>query len=52
MFDERVIEPTFELVQQNYATTYTYEPLFATTIPSQLYQKLLPNEYVRTGVAT
>ena len=49
MFDERVIEPTFELVQQNYATTYTYEPLFATTIPSQLYQKLLPNEYVRTG---
>ena len=51
MFDERVIEPTFELVQQNYATTYTYEPLFATTIPSQLYQKLLPNEYVRTGVA-
>ena len=51
MFDERVIEPTFELVQPNYATTYTYEPLFATTIPSQLYQKLLPNEYVRTGHA-
>ena len=49
MFDERVIEPTFELVQPNYTTTYTYEPLFATTIPSQLYQKLLPNEYVRTG---
>ena len=51
MFDDRVIEPTFELVQQNYATTYTYEPLFATTIPSQIYQKLLPNEYVRTGVS-
>ena len=49
MFDNRVIEPTFELVQPNYTTTYTYEPLFATTIPSQLYQKLLPNEYVRTG---
>ena len=49
MFDERVIEPTFELVQPNYTTTYEYEPLFATTIPSQLYQKLLPNEYVRTG---
>ena len=51
MFEDDILSPTFERVQANFTSTYTYEPLFSSTTPSAIYQTLTPRLYKRNGNA-
>ena len=51
MFEDDILSPTFERVQTNFTSTYTYEPLFSSTTPSAIYQTLTPRLYKRNGNA-
>ena len=39
MYDNDVINPTFERIQDNYTSTYTYNPRYASGIPFPIFQR-------------
>ena len=49
VFDDSIESPVFERVQENYNSTLTYEPLFASSIDSEFYQKINPTEFLERG---
>ena len=49
MFSNDVTEPTFERVQDNYTSTYTYEPGIASSTSPALVQTINQTEFIRTG---
>ena len=51
MFANDIITPTFERVQPEFTSTYAYTPLFASTIPGALYQKIVQNDFTRDNVS-
>ena len=50
-FASDVINPTFERVQPEHTSTYSYEPLFASSISDAIYQRLTLDEYTRDNVS-
>ena len=49
MFSNDVTEPTFERVQDNYTSTYTYEPGIASSTSPALVQTINQSDFIRTG---
>ena len=49
-FDNDIESPTFERVQEDYTSTYTYEPRFATDSNSVIIQTIDEKSYSRFGV--
>ena len=49
MFSNDVTEPTFERVQDNYTSTYTYEPGIASSTSPALVQTVNQSDFIRTG---
>ena len=49
MFSNDVTDPTFERVQDNYTSTYTYEPGIASSTSPALVQTINQSDFIRTG---
>ena len=49
MFSNDVTDPTFERVQDNYTSTYTYEPGIASSTSPALVQTVNQSDFIRTG---
>ena len=49
MFSNDVTDPTFERVQPDYTSTYTYEPGIASSTSSALVQTTNQKQFIRTG---
>ena len=48
MYTDLMTDPTFERVQENYTSTYEYEPRIASSTSSSLVQTINQKEYLRT----
>ena len=49
MFSNDITDPTFERVQDNYTSTYTYEPGIASSTSDALIQTVSQKDFIRTG---
>ena len=49
MFSNDVTDPTFERIQTNYTSTYTYEPGIASSTSPALVQTVNQSDFIRTG---
>ena len=49
MFSNDVTDPTFERLQSNYTSTYTYEPGIASSTSPALVQTVNQSDFIRTG---
>ena len=49
MFSNDVTDPTFERIQENYTSTYTYEPGIASSTSPALVQTVNQSDFIRTG---